>query len=819
MKLSLNWLRRYVAVDRSVDEISHALTMIGFEVEGVHRTGLAPIAHVVVGEIVTRDKHPGADKLSVCTVRVAPEAAPIQIVCGAPNCDAGHRVPVALPGAVMPGDFKIKVSKIRGVESNGMMCSARELGLGEDHGGLLVLPNNPTLGTPIHEAIGAGDVVFDLEITPNRPDCLSHLGLARELAAWFRLPLQYPAIKTGEPAAGTPAVPHLLESVAVTAAEDCPHYTAHVIAGVKIGPSPAWLQEALQAVGLRPINNVVDVTNFVLLETGQPLHAFDAKKIAGHRLIIRRAAEGEKLVTLDNKERVLTERMLVIADAEKPLVVAGIMGGANAEVDATTTDLVLESAFFKATGIRATSKKLGLSSDSSYRFERGIDPCGLLPAARRAIDLILETAGGKVVGPLFNCGAAPATEAAIEVTPDFIRARAGYDIPDATMRELLEAIELEIEERPDTTRLNGVTWTVKVPSWRGDLDRGVDLVEEVVRLHGCEKIPAAPVTAVALPEADDPITEFNRAAVAYLVGQHFHECANYSQRSGAETTAWFSAEAAQALGLANPFTEEYSHLRASLINGLLENLRLNQDRRTGAAKLFEVGRTFREVGGKIYECLSVGFVIRTEADEAQWLARAAGDFYTAKRHLAVLAANAGVNVEALRVEPVAAGDAGWQAGHAATFGRLTDGCEARCGLLNLETLRKLGLTSGVVAGMLYVLPEKVAAAKPRAKFRNFSLFPPALRDIALVVDAGAAAETVRRDVAKAARAAAGKIALENVRLFDVYQGKGLPEGKKSFAFSLVYRADDRTLTDDEVNAAFQKTQDELAKNAAYSIRK
>ncbi len=819
MKLSLNWLRRYVALDRPVEEISNALTMIGFEVEGIARTGLSPIANVVVGEIVTRDKHPGADKLSVCTVRVAPEAAPIQIVCGAPNCDAGHRVPVALPGAVMPGDFKIKVSKIRGVESNGMMCSARELGLGEEHGGLLVLPATLTLGTPIHEAIGAGDVVFDLEITPNRPDCLSHLGLARELAAWFRLPLQYPAIKTGEPVAGAPAVPHLLESVAVTAEADCPHYTAHVVAGVKIGPSPAWLQEALQAVGLRPINNVVDVTNFVLMETGQPLHAFDAKKIAGHRLCIRRAAEGEKLVTLDNKERVLTERMLVIADAEKPLVVAGIMGGANAEVDATTTDLVLESAFFKSTAIRATAKKLGLSSDSSYRFERGIDPCGLLPAARRAIDLILETAGGQVVGPLFNVGCAPATETAIEVTPDFIRARAGYEIPDATMRELLEAIELEIEERADTTRLTGVTWTVKVPSWRGDLDRDVDLVEEVVRLHGCDKIPPAPVVAVALPEDDDPITEFNRAAGAYLVGQHFHECANYSQRSGPETAAWFSDAAAKTLGLANPFTEEYSHLRASLVNGLLENLRLNQDRRTGATKLFEVGRTFREVEGKIHECLSVGFVIRTESEDAQWLARPAADFYTAKRHLAVIAANAGVNIESLRVERVAAPNAGWQPDHAATFGRVTDGCEARCGLLNLEMLRKLGLAGGVVAGMLYVLPEKVAEAKRRAKYKPFSLFPAALRDIALVVDAGAAAETVRRDVAKAARAAAGKIALENVRLFDVYQGKGLPEGKKSFAFSLVYRAEDRTLTDDEVNAAFQKAQDELAKNAAYAIRK
>lgn len=819
MKLSLNWLRRYVALDRPVEEIAHALTMIGFEVEGIVRTGLAPMANVVVGEIVTRDKHPGADKLSVCTVRLAPDAAPVQIVCGAPNCDAGHRVPVALPGAVMPGDFKIKVSKIRGVESNGMMCSARELGLGEDHGGLLVLASTLALGTPIHEALGAGDVVFDLEITPNRPDCLSHLGLGRELAAWFRLPLQYPEIRAKSPALHAPAVLQLLESVAVTAEEDCPHYTAHVIAGVTIGPSPAWLQEALQAVGLRPINNVVDVTNFVLLETGQPLHAFDARKIAGHRLVIRRAGDGEKLVTLDNKERILSGRMLVIADAEKPLVVAGIMGGASAEVDPTTTDLVLESAYFKPTGIRWTSKKLGLSSDSAYRFERGIDPCGVLDAARRAVDLILETAGGQVVGPLFKVGGEPATETAIEVTPDFIRRRAGYDIPDTAMRAILESLELDIEQRL-ASEAPGFVWTVKIPSWRGDLDRPVDLVEEVVRLHGCDKIPPTPVVAVALPEADDPISEFNRAATAYLVGQHFHECINYSQRSGPETAAWISEAAAQTLALANPFTDEYSHLRASLINGLLDNLRLNQDRRTGATKFFECGRTFREQDGKIYECLSVGFVISTTSDETQWLPRAAADFYTAKRHLAVAAANAGVALENLRVEPVAAANAGWQTGHSATFGRLTEGFEARCGLLNLEMLRKLGLTGGVVAGILHLLPERLATARPRAKFKAVSLFPSALRDLALVVDEAAAAETVRRDVAKAARAAvAGKFVLENVRVFDVYRGTGLPEGKKSFAFSLVYRAEDRTLTDDEVNVSFLKAQEELAKNAAYAIRK
>ena len=408
MKISLNWLKNYVTLSASVDEITHALTFLGFEVEGVQRTGLAPIANLVVGEIVTRAKHPNADKLSVCLVRVASGGEPQQIVCGAPNCDAGQRVPVALPGCVLGADFKIKQSKIRGVESNGMMCSARELGLGDDHQGLLILPASTPLGTPVHEALGEGDVVFDLEITPNRPDALSHVGIARELAAWFKLPVNYPQARFSAPpaeiaAAGTP----FLGAVEVPAPTACPLYTAHIVQGVKIAPSPEWLQRALKAVGLRPINNVVDVTNFVLLELGQPLHAFDAKKIRGAKLIIRHAQEGEKIVTLDEKERTLRASDLVIADTERALVVAGVMGGADAEVDDATVDLVLESAYFRPSGIRRTSKHLQLSSDSSYRFERGVDPRGVLPAARRAIDLTLETAGGRALGPVYSVGSEP----------------------------------------------------------------------------------------------------------------------------------------------------------------------------------------------------------------------------------------------------------------------------------------------------------------------------------------------------------------------------------------------------------------------------
>jgi phenylalanyl-tRNA synthetase beta chain len=819
VKISLNWLNKYVAIRADTAEVAHALTMLGFEVEGVEHTGLAPMANLVVGEVLTRDKHPNADRLSVSMVRFAPGAEGKQIVCGAQNYKAGDKVLVALPGAVLPGDFAIKVSKIRGVESNGMMCSSRELGLGDDHSGIMILPADAVVGTPAHEALGGRDTVFDLEITPNRPDALCHYGIARELGAWFGEPVGYPKILTHSPATDAAAAPEILESVAVEAPVDCPLYTAHLIAGVKIGPSPAWIRARLEAIGLRSINNVVDATNFVLHELGQPLHAFDAKKIGGRKLVIRHAREGERLVTLDEKERVLSTEMLVIADAEKPLVVAGIMGGANAEVDASTTDLVLETACFRPISIRRTSKKLGLASDSSYRFERGVDPCGVLDGARRAVDLIIELAGGRLVGPLFKCGSEPVTRKEIAITPGFVRERAGYDIPDDEIRGALEALEMRIEVRADNVHGGPDTWLVSIPSFRGDLDRPIDLVEEVIRIHGCENIPAADVAATALPQADDPVAEFNRAASRYLAGQHFNECINYSMRSAAEVAGWTSADAAKTLALANPFTEEQSHLRPTLVQGLLDNLRLNQDRGTDAARLFECGRTFRDVGGKLLECVSVGFVVRLGVTSTEWLKRGTPDFYTAKNHISILASHAGVDLGGLAVARVGTPGTGWQSGHSAAFGSLANGFEARCGLLDLALTRSLGIEGPVLAGIVHATPEFIDEGRSRSRYKPFSLFPAALRDLALVVDAAATAESVRREVQKAARAATGgKFDVEQVRVFDVYAGKGLPEGKKSLAFSLSYRAADRTLTDDEVGAAFTAAQAAL-EAVGHTIRK
>jgi len=818
MKISRNWLRQYIRIDASTDELKRAITFLGFEVEGVTSTGLPPLENVVVGEIKTRDKHPNADKLSVCTVDVGAAHGGVRtIVCGAPNCDVGHRVPVALPGAVLPGDFKIRQSKIRGQQSDGMMCAADELGLGGDHAGLLLLAPTAPVGAPLGTVMPEGDTVFDIEVTPNRPDVLSHMGVARELAAVLRADLQFPEIKFRGAAAG-PARPDLLASIRVDAAEDCPLYVGIAVAGVKVGPSPAWMQERLKAVGLRPINNLVDVGNYVMLELGQPLHIFDARKIGGHQIVVRRAADGEKLVTLDGKERALSSRMLVIADETQPLVVAGIMGGATAEVDGSTTDIIVEAAYFRPQSIRWTGKHLGITSDSAYRFERGVDPHGTREAAYRAIDLILEAAGGEVTGSAFTIGSDRPWQREITVTPDFIRARLGFAIPDDEMRNALEALNLAIVGEAD--RAGQVAWTVKIPSYRTDLDRPIDLVEEVLRVYGTDRVPPAACVGPALIDGDDdPIVVFNRQVSAYLVGQRFHEVVNYTLRAQPELATWVSHASAQELALANPFVADQSHLRPTLIMGMLEALKLNQSRGVPAARLFETGRVFVERNGTVEECLGAGFVLCHNEKDRTWLERPGPDFYAVKRHMAIIAGRAGIDLADAALAPVRGAYWGWQEGQSASAGDLENGWTARFGLLNLAMVRSAGVEGKVWAGMFAILPGLLVGGTAHPRYRAVSLYPAALRDIAVVVDAARPAADVKAVLQQLGQVAVGgNFALEAVELFDVYEGPGLAGGGKSLAFSLSFRSAERTLTDEEVNVAFGKFQQAIATNGTMTVR-
>ena len=814
MLISLNWLSHYVDLsDKTVDEIAHALNMVGFEVEGVKRTGLPQLDKVVVGQVLSRDRHPNASRLEVSLVRVDEAGEPLQIVCGATNYRVGDRVPVALVGSRLPGGFKIGAAKLRGVKSFGMMCSPLELGLGEDHEGLLILDGEPEIGKPLNEVFPYSDTVFDLEVTANRPDCLSHLGIGRELAAYFGKKLVYPILKSGLDNRPCADQPGLIEAVTVGSPDNCPHYLAYSIRGVKIAPSPEWLQRQLRAVEQRPINNVVDITNFVLLELGQPLHAFDADKIGGNEIVVRQAAEGESIITLDGKERVLDSDMLVIADADKPLVVAGVMGSIEAEVDSDTVDIVLESAYFNPSNIRKTSRQLGLFSDSSYRFERGVDPHGANFAALRAIDLILEMAGGEWVGPVLQGGSEPVVKREIAIVPQYIRDLAGFDFPDARVREVFGALECAVREKDGH-------WVVEPPSWRGDLCRPADLAEEFLRIYGSDRIPDAPVTMSGMGQRDAPVASLTRLHSRYLANRHFQECLNYSLRSEEETGRWFGQFDLDALRLENPIASDQTHLRVSHIPGLLDNLKLNRARDTGLERVFEVGKVYHERDGRVRELYSVAFLVYIPERATRWKERAAFDFYSAKCVMEALTKSAGLEQPIMGYWTRDGVCSIWQQGHSAKVGDLDkDGFEAQIGRLPFQVVKQWNLEGDALGGSLEILPEKLGKDGGMVTFQPFSQFPPAVKDLALVVDDSLLAETVRRDLEKMASTAAGdRFELEAASIFDVYKGKGLPPGKKSLAFNLRFRAKDRTLTDKEVGNAFSILQDRITATTPYRIR-
>ncbi|NDV61531.1 phenylalanine--tRNA ligase subunit beta [Puniceicoccales bacterium CK1056] len=813
MKVSLEWLNEYVDLSGlSVEEISHALTMVGFEVEGISQAGLAQLEHVVVGEITSFDKHPNADRLSVCEVDVG--TGELQtIVCGAKNFRAKDRVIAALPGSVLPGNFKIKKSKLRGVVSNGMLCSERELGIGDDHAGIAILEARPAIGTPVNELYPEPDSVFDIEITPNRPDALSHIGIARELAAWFKRDLRYPELQVNPSEAKEGKLVETLESVEP---ELCPHYRGYNLRGVAVGDSPEWLKRRLTAIGLRPINNVVDATNYILHETGQPLHAFDVSKIRGSKIIVRSANAGEKLVTLDDKERVLKPENLVIADADRALVVAGVMGSVDAEVDDNTQDIFLEAAWFNPVSVRRTSKQLGLSTDSSYRFERGVDPKGAEYAALRCLDLIIKLAGGELLGPELVAGEPPLTEREVELSPDWVREQLGFEISDDEMEASLSRLELDVSKSEDDD--DKVVFRVGIPSYRLDLYRPIDLVEEVVRMFGSDRIPEGTVKATVTLREDDAVPVYQRRATSLLTGKGFQETVHYSLRDEKEMTRWNGEAPSDDLSLANPLASDASHLRTSIIPALLDCLKLNAARHNEACRLFECGRVFREFEGTVYEVFSVGFVI-TQEGKASWKEGNKPDYYTSTRIVTDLLEEAGILVNSWQIEPVE-GEAAWQSGHAAKTGALESGYGARFGLLDIGMTREWDIESPVLAGEVVFLPEYLQKPRNRANYKPFSLFPPAIRDLALVVPestpAGKVEEVLRSVTVK--QLTEGLI-LESVEVFDIYAGKGLPEGHKSIACKLIFRNLERTLTDKEVNMVFQSIQSDLDDREDMSVRR
>ena len=820
MKISYNWLKNYIELnetEHAPDVLAEVLPFLGFEIEEQLQLGPPLLDNVVVGEVLDFGQHPDADRLRCCKVRVdSSENVPLDIVCGAKNFVAGDRVAVALPGAILPGNFKIKKSKLRGQTSEGMMCSAKELKIGEDHDGILILDKDIPLGMSINDVFTDGDTVFDLEVTPNRADALSHIGIARELAARFGLTVKHPEIKAdvGKTTDGTSA---LLESVEIETPEVCPHYTATCIKGVKVGPSPKWLKRAIESIGLRPINNVVDVTNYVLHETGQPLHAFDAAKIRGGKLYVRNAKGGESIITLDEKERTLSADMAVIADAERPLVVAGIMGSLDAEVDDATVNVVLEAAYFNPSSVRSTARKLKLSSDSSYRFERSVDPQGVETAALRAIDLILEVAGGVVEGEMLVVGSPVETVDTIQIQPGAVRKFVGFDVSDAEIRKALESLGLAVSVQNDDA---ATFWDVSIPSFRGDLQRDVDLFEEFIRIYGTDKIPESAVIARGISHDDNRIYTFNDAAADYLTGQNFDEAYLYSLRDPEETKHFFGEELFKLLALENPLQSDQSHLRPSLIPGLLDVLKLNNARGTGATRFFESGHVYREIKGELVELISVGFTMIADPVDRNWRQRERVDFYTARTVTNNILELAGVDPAKLNYKRIDECKL-WQSGQSACageFGKM--GFESCVGLLNVETLKtRWEIDDLVFAGSILFRPDLFDRKVKSSRHREISNQPASAKDLALIVNQSVLAGDVEKDIARFAKKATQGFDCETVHIFDVYEGEGLPEGKKSLAVTMSFRAADRTLKDKEVNAAFEVIQKLISEKTSYQIRK
>ncbi|HNQ73287.1 MAG TPA: phenylalanine--tRNA ligase subunit beta [Verrucomicrobiota bacterium] len=813
MKVTLNWLKQYVDFNWSVETTVEQLTMLGLEVEGVQK--LAGAFHgIVVAQVLTRDKHPNADKLSLC--RVNDGTTERQIVCGAQNFQAGDKVPLILPGAslpLQPGEKTphiIKVGKIRGVESQGMMCSPRELGLSDEADGLLILRPDAPVGQSFDAYLGrsSGDVVFDLEVTPNRPDLNSVIGIAREIAARAGVPLQLPALPwppPAPPAAETAAA--ALVAVHVAAPELCPRYTARVIQGVTIGPSPDWLKNTLEKVGLRSINNVVDVTNFVMLETGQPLHAFDYHLIAkggdGQPMIlVRRAGPAEKFRTLDGQEHTLQDTMLLIADPQKGIALAGIMGGANTEINPQTVDVLLESAYFAPTQIRRTSKQLGLRSESSYRFERGADEAMCDWASRRAAQLILETAGGRLAAGVVEARAS--IPPAPAVTLRFARTNAllGISIPATQQTALLGRLGFTALKQTDDSV------TVATPSWRVDIKHETDLIEEIERLHGLEKTAAtAPRGAIGTNAFDavyDQLAEVRRI----LTAAGLDEAQGQTLIGRAEVR---DIPPAAIVALTNPLSADMDVLRPGLLPGLLHSLRHNVTRKNYDVRLFEIGRVFFRRDGRAHEERRVAIALTGRRTPHFWSGAerdATLDAADLKGIVTELLEQLGLR-GAVYARRETATDFFLESATITLGGRLPLG---ELGVLSPILARKYDLRDVVLLAELN-LDQLLARRNPVKSFKPLPPYPASRRDVAMFVP-----ETVTHDEVLQTVRGAKAPHLESVELFDVFRGKNVPAGRKSLAYALTYRGRDRTLTEVEVNTAHETVLAALKTNLSAELR-
>ena len=821
MNISFSWLKRYLKTDLEAERIAEILTELGLEVEEFEKieTIKGGLKGVVVGEVLTCEEHPDSDHLHITSVDVGAEA-PLQIVCGAANCRKGLKVMCATVGSVLypidsEEEFKIKRSKIRGVESLGMLCAEDELGIGRNHDGIMELPADAVVGTPAKEYLHiADDYLIGIGLTPNRVDAASHIGVARDLAAYLK--------SRGEEVEFTlPSVDGFKVDdtsrtieVEVVNQEAAPRYAGITVSGCKIAPSPEWMQNELRAAGINPKNNLVDITNYVLFELGQPLHAFDADKIEGGKIVVRSAEEGEKFVTLDGVERTLTSNDLMICSAERPMCIAGVYGGQDSGISDSTVNVFIESAYFHPVWVRKTAKRFGLNTDASFRFERGIDPNIQVYALKRAAMLMQELAGGRITSEIIDINPTPAKHFEFDFSLDRARKLIGKDIAEETFMTILSALDVEVRGR------EGDVLKVAVPPYRVDVQREADLVEDVLRVYGYNNIEISDHVNSTLSYAPKPDkARLQNIASDYLSANGYTEIMSNSLTKGAYYEGSKTYPVERCVKILNPLSQDLNVMRQTLLFNALEAVELNVNRRNANLKMYEVGNCYayseekaseENILAKYEESYRIGITVTGLATQLAWNAKAeASSFFTLRAAVERLLKRFGIDIYALQSESI-------------DDDLYADAIVFKQGP---KELLRMGVVSPIMRKKFDIKQEVYFAEidfdqlikmtkKSKVQFKELSKFPEVKRDLALLVDKGVSFSTLR-SIAFGAE----KKLLKSVSLFDVYEGDKLPEGKKSYALSFILEDRNQTLTDKQIERSMSNIQTQLEQKAGAEVRK
>ncbi|MBC2714200.1 MAG: phenylalanine--tRNA ligase subunit beta [Desulfobacteraceae bacterium] len=794
MKISINWLKQYVPINIPPTELADKLTMAGLEVEGITEK-FQYLDSVVVGKIIEVHPHPNADKLSLCKVSIGEQT--ITVVCGAPNAKAGMKIPCALPGAVLSGGLAVKKNTIRGESSEGMLCSESDLELGLDKSGLMVLSEELTEGVSINTALNLSDTAFEIGLTPNRPDCLSFIGIAREVATMVNQPIKLPEINLPQ----TSGRIDDFTSVTIENPELCPRYAARLITDITVAPSPFWLQDRLLSIGLKPVNNIVDITNFVMMELGQPLHAFDFDRLAENRIVVRTARDKEVFTTLDDKERRLTENTLMICDGERPVAVAGVMGGVNSEIEENTTRVLLESAYFNPISIRKTAKHLTLNSDASHRFERGVDPEGTVVALNRAAQLIAEIGNGNLIGGVIDEHPSPPFAKSISLSVTKTNKHLGTDLNQPEIAAYLKSVEFNVKITDEDTL------AVLPPTFRVDVSRPEDLMEEVARLWGYNNIKTTFPKISGVTNLPNQSIEIKNQIIDMMAGYGFSESISYSfigKDACDRLRLPENDERRRMLDILNPISEDMAVMRTSLIPGLLETMHRNLSHQIKNLKIFELGKIFISNGQAQQPTeteMLAGLWTGTRFNMTWHSKPVSCDFYDLKGVLEDFFHYFGMD----RVSFSKMGDelcSYTKAGHTAQI--LLDGNPfGLIGEIDATVLNNFNIKQPAFIFELNI--NTFISNLPETKmFVPIPKFPFTDRDITLIVDNHVQAG----DIIEKVKFFEEKL-MEDICVLDVYSGKPIPAGKKSISLRIIYRSFTETLSDQHVNLVHQQLTDRI----------